>query len=374
MCIRDSHNPPEYNGIKFIPDNAAPALPEVTDRIERHVREVIKSRDIKRIDEPDITKFSPMERYFKSLCSIIDISAISRGALKIIYDPLYATGRNYVPAFLKPITNFLMIHERPDPMFGGSMPDPNRTILEELKVKVLEAGANLGLANDGDADRFGVIDFDGTFITPNQVLTLIYLHLLKNRGMKGAAARSVATTHMLDRIAHKFGCEVIETPVGFKYIGNLLWEEEAIIGGEESGGVSIAGHIPEKDGILAISLITEIRAVEGKPLTALLADISKEFGTLYSNRIDIHCTEKEKKEFFSGIKENVPDRIAGVGVINYTDMDGFKFYLDDGSWVLFRPSGTEPLVRIYMEALDKERLQLLTEEAQAMFVGSKITR
>ena len=218
---------------------------------------------------------------------------------------------------------------------------------------------------------FGVIDSNGSFISPNQVISLIYLHLLKNRGIKGNAARTVATTHLIDRIAEHYGCSVIETPVGFKYIGNELYKGNAIIGGEESGGVSIEGHIPEKDGILAVSLMAEIRAVEGRTLSALLEEAYEKFGYYYTKRVDIHCTNEHKLDFFKKIKDNMPEKIAGMKVTRYSDMDGFKFYLEDDSWALFRPSGTEPLVRIYMEAHTQERLTVLADEAGKIFMKEK---
>ncbi len=373
LMFTASHNPPEYNGIKYIPANAAPALPQVTDRIEAMVGAVIQSGTVKKMDLEKAKKeglyniFDPADDYIKALKKIIDLTAISKGKLKVVYDALYATGRNYVPLLLEFITEFSIIHGEPDPYFGGMMPEPKPGILDGLRDEVLRTGAHMGLANDGDADRFGIIDSDGSFINPNQVITLLYLHLLKNRGIRGDVARTVATTHLLDRIAADYGCSVVETPVGFKYIGNELLRDGVIIGGEESGGLSIEGHIPEKDGILALALMAEIRAVEGKPFTVLLEDIYRKYGAFYSKRVDIHCSEAHKQKFFREITDNLPEMIAGMKVDRHSDMDGFKFYLEDGSWVLFRPSGTEPLVRIYMEAHSKDRLSDLAEDATRVF-------
>lgn len=372
-----SHNPPQYNGIKFIPEDAAPALPEVTDRIEIHVKQVAESGRINKYTEEELKesgkliRFDPTDPYMKQIKKIIDLNVIAKAKLKVIYDPLYATGRNYVPLLLSYITDFTMIHGNPDPYFGGSMPEPKGELLTDLTREVITTGAHLGLANDGDSDRFGIVDSNGTFINPNQVMTLVYLHLIKNRGIKGAVARTVATTHLLDRIAKHYGQEVIETPVGFKYIGHELQKEGVIIGGEESGGLSIEGHIPEKDGILALALIAEIRAIEGKSLTTLLKEIYEQFGAIYSKRVDFHCTNRHKHQFFEDIVKNPPAHIGDMAVERYSDMDGMKFYLEDGSWALFRPSGTEPLVRIYLEALSKERLKVLVEDASNLFVGEK---
>ncbi|MFP4497430.1 MAG: phosphoglucomutase/phosphomannomutase family protein [Vulcanimicrobiota bacterium] len=378
LMFTASHNPPEYNGIKFIPENAAPALPEVTNQIETWVRKVEESKEIKKVGFEDgrsqgLIKFmDPTKAYMDALKKVIDLSTIARGNLKVIYDPLYATGRSYVPLILSDITDFTMIHPDPDPYFGGSMPEPKGEILGELIHEVTTRGADLGLANDGDADRFGVVDSNGVFISPNQVISLIYLHLLKNRGLVGSIARTVATTHLVDRIAEKYDSKVIETPVGFKYIGNALLRDDVIIGGEESGGLSIEGHIPEKDGILALALITEIRSVEKKSLTELLQEMYDEFGAYYSTRIDIHSTEEHKLSFFDKLNRGIPDNIAGMNIIRHNDIDGHKFYLEDGSWVLYRPSGTEPLVRIYMEAHSRDRLDKLAKDAEAIFMNEKI--
>ncbi|MCD4783988.1 MAG: phosphoglucomutase/phosphomannomutase family protein [Candidatus Eremiobacteraeota bacterium] len=374
LMFTASHNPSEYNGIKFIPEDAAPALPEVTSDIEAHVKNIIETGDIKKLTDKEMKEkgmtevFNPTAPYMNQVKKILDLTAINNAKLKVVYDPLYATGRNYVPLLLKDITEFKMIHGKSDPYFGGIMPEPKGELLTDLIDEVTKTGAHLGLANDGDADRFGIVDSDGTFINPNQVLVLVYMHLLKNRGLKGDIARTVATTHLLDRIAEHYGFKAIETPVGFKYIGHELEKEGVILGGEESGGLSMEGHIPEKDGILALALITEIRAIEGKPLLTLLQEIYDQFGAVYTKRVDIHCTDEHKKEFFETIKSNPPSEIAGMKVEHYSDMDGMKLYLEDGSWILFRPSGTEPLVRIYFEALSDESLELMAKEAARYFM------
>ena len=377
LMFTASHNPPEYNGIKYIPDDAAPALPEVTKQIESKVKKIVEEGTVKKLNKEEFEKagltviFDPMDPYMNQIKKILDLNVIKKSNLKIIYDPLYATGRNYVPPLLSPITDFEMIHGAPDPYFGGIMPEPKGDLLTDLIDRVIKTGAHLGLANDGDSDRFGIIDSDGTFINPNQVMVLLYMHLVKNRQLKGSVARTVATTHLLDRIAESYGFKNVETPVGFKYIGHELQKEGVILGGEESGGLSIEGHIPEKDGILALALMAEIRAVEGKPLTALLEEIYKKYGAVYNKRLDIHCTEELKQSFFKDIKKESPEKIGNMKIEHKVTIDGVKFYLEDGSWILFRPSGTEPLVRIYLEALSKEQLETLSDDARKLFMGEK---
>jgi phosphomannomutase len=224
----------------------------------------------------------------------------------------------------------------------------------------------IGLATDGDADRFGIIDSDGTYLTPNQVIPLLMVHLIKTRGYKGVVGRTVATTHMIDRLAETFGVETIETPVGFKYIGELMRTKPVIIGGEESGGLSIKGHIPEKDGVLACALMAEMMAMTGKPLTATLNDLYNQVGHFCTNRIDIHLTDAAKAAILDRCKNNPPDSVDSVKIREVRTADGFKFVLENGSWFLIRPSGTESLIRVYFEADSAPKLQSMIAPVKAL--------
>jgi len=226
-----------------------------------------------------ITDIDPFDDYIAHLKTLVDLEVIGRAKLKIIVDPMYGAGIGYLDRILTDAgCEVKVIHGYRDPLFGGSMPEPSAKVLVELKEQVTSGGAHLGLAMDGDADRFGIIDSDGTYIVPNQVLYLIYYHLINSRGMKGPVARTVATTHMLDRIAAHYEQEVDETPVGFKYMGESMMKKGSILGGEESGGLSIAGHIPEKDGILAAAMIAELVAVEKMPVREILRSLEEKFG------------------------------------------------------------------------------------------------
>ena len=369
-----SHNPPIYNGIKFIPEHAAPALPEVTEAIEKELS-ALGDAEIKTLPFEEakrqhiVSTFDPFHPYIEQINSLIDVEQIKAARLKIVYDALHGEGRNYLPAILSPLCDLKTMHCTSDPYFGGLTPEPIARNLQELSEAVKDK-AHLGLANDGDADRFGVVDFDGTYINANQVLSLLLYHLIKNRGMKGPVARTVATTHLLDEIARSYDLPTIETPVGFKFIGHKILEEGAILGGEESGGMSIKGHIPEKDGILALCLITELRAMEGKALKVLLEELSRKYGEFISKRLDIHCSEDEKIGLFTTLRENPPDFLGGLKVIEQKSIDGMKFILEDGSWVLFRPSGTENLVRIYIEAKSNEKLLPIEQSATSFFSAS----
>ncbi|MCL5037625.1 MAG: phosphoglucomutase/phosphomannomutase family protein [Chloroflexi bacterium] len=366
-----SHNPYYYNGIKFIPDNAAPATPEVTKKIEELVGKFtgkeIEALSMEEAESRGLIKKSCFASpYLEHLKKIIDFEKISSAQLDVWYDPMYATGRRYAPVLLGEYTNFNSLHMNRDLLFGEGMPEPVERELVELIARVKQ-GADMGLANDGDADRFGIIDDLGEYLSPNMFLPMALLHLIENRGMKGPVTRTIATTHLIDRIAKKYGLPVIETPVGFKYIGNNMLDHGCIMGGEESGGMSIKGHLPEKDGILAISLAAEVRAYYGRPLSEIWRDIGERFGDAHSKRIDLHCDDEMKLHLFKYLKESAPSDVLGKKIVNVNEIDGVKWELDDGSWMLFRASGTEPLVRIYIEAGSRELMDKVGEAAMKIF-------
>jgi alpha-D-glucose phosphate-specific phosphoglucomutase len=370
VMLTASHNPPEYNGMKFIPEYAGPALPYITTEIEAEVHKVIEKGEIKELpayvakDKGLYQFIEPFNEYIEHFKTLIDLEAIKKAKLKIIVDPMFGAGIGYLDTILKCAQcQVEVIHGYRDPLFGGSMPEPSEKVLVELKERVLATGADLGLAMDGDADRFGIIDKDGTYISPNQVLFLVLNHLLRHKGFKGTVARSVATTHMLDKIAEKYGLDIDETPVGFKYIGESMMNKGSILGGEESGGLSIKGHIPEKDGILATALIAEIVAVNGKSLGEIMKELGQEVGLLVSERLDTHCDTQGAFQVCLGeVKIYKPETIAGKKVVSRNEVDGVKLILEDGSWVLIRASGTEPLFRIYVESVDNSTLKAIQEQ------------
>lgn len=372
VMITASHNPPEYCGIKYIPDYAGPATPDITDEIVSNVKFLqegsLEFREVE--NKGKVEFFDPKEDYFKFIKTILDTEKLSNSELKVVYDPLYATGMGYLDEFLPQISKCEVrsIHNVKDPLFGGGMPEPAEKYLGELKKEVIDNKFDLGLSNDGDSDRFGVVDENGTYYNPNQVISLLLRHLVKNRGFKGSVVRTVATTHLLDKLSKHYGAKLIETPVGFKYVGAQMRETDVIIGGEESGGLSILGHIPEKDGILADLLIVEMMAYEGKSLSAIWNDLTEEIGYKpYNKRLDLHLSEIVKKKTMQMFKEQTPQEIAGLRVTGLKTIDGVKMTFEDtNSWVLARPSGTEPMVRIYIETDSAEKLAKFEEEIQAM--------
>lgn len=369
VMLTASHNPPEYNGIKFIPEYCHPALPAETDAIMENVRRLEKDRSAVRTERNDrlIDRIDPKPCYVEHIRKLIDLGAIAEAKLSIWYDPLYATGRGYLDEILRGAgVEVHVIHGERNPLFGGSLPDPNEKNLAELSGLVVDHRASLGLSTDGDADRFGVVDTSGQYLTPNQVLLLVFLHWLRTRYPNGSVVRTAPTTHQVDALAEHFGFKVIETPVGFKWVGHALNTTDAIVGGEESGGLSVKGHIPEKDGILADLIVAEQMAKTGKTPLQTLAEIDEMVGHYETDRIDVHLDNARKNQLMQELKSDPPKSLAGEGVVKTSDLDGVQLILGNGAWTLIRPSGTEPLVRCYLEAHDKAEIERLKTAVQEL--------
>ena len=366
-----SHNPPQYNGIKFSPASGGPASPEITNIIERNIARLAKRKPSSyKAREGLIELFNPRPAYLRRIEKIIDFKAIKKARLKIVLDCMYGTSRGYLDILLKKHgCRLKVLHDYLNPSFDGKRPEPAPENITELISLVKRKGLNLGLATDGDADRFGIVDSDGSYITPNQVVTLLFHHLLKTRrGRKKRVARTLATTHMIDAIAEKEGIEVVETPVGFKYFVDILNRGDCLIAGEESGGLSISGHLPEKDGILACLLIAEMVAINRKPIRDILKFIYKTYGRVYSERINLTLSNEKKKRLIKRLKSSSFKKFALRKIVRRDLRDGVKFYLEDGSWVLFRASGTEPIVRSYFETRSKRAMSALLKQ------GDKLSR
>jgi phosphomannomutase len=370
VMLTASHNPSYYNGIKFIPFYAGPATKDITIRIEEEIRKVSESKQILSLSRSE-AKSSPLinrtditRDYFTEIKKLVDFGALEAASLKVVLDPLYGAGANLFPYLCRDAgLNIKAIHNWRDPLFGGSLPDPSAEHLEELASTVLTEQADLGLALDGDADRIGIISDDGTFVSANQAVSLLLIHLIKNKGRKGVVVRTVATTHLIDAIAKNYHLEVVETPVGFKHIGQLMRERDVIIGGEESGGLSIGGYIPEKDGILANLLMCEMVAMDERKLSVILKDVRDKYGSFENLRLDIPFPRDRMEALLSDFKANPPAFIAEFQVQDIITKDGMKFLLKGENWLLIRPSGTEPLVRCYLEThtmKDLERLKNAT--------------
>lgn len=383
--ITASHNPWDYSGLKFNSAWGGPALPETTQRIEAYCEPYVTGestpKGIKELPEVKkrlITPVDPQPHYFKHLERLVDTSALKKGKIRVAVDVLWGTGRGYLDEFLRRCgADVTTLHAERDVLYGGGGPSPEPEHLKELYRVMREKKAHLGLATDGDADRFGVMDVDGTLLTPNEFLPLLLDHLVKTRGWKGVVVRSVMTSHFLDAVAKRHGCELRETAVGFKYIGDAMMHENSVypskeghflLGGEESGGLSINGHVPEKDGILACLLAAEIVAVNKKPLRKSLEALQKEVGGYHSKRINFFLAPDKMSDLRERLREDPPTRFGGLTVRRIVETDGHKFILTDGSWIGIRLSGTEPVVRVYLETHSPDKMKAL-EKAGRVLAG-----
>jgi len=369
-----SHNPPHYNGIKFSSNIGGPATLDITRTIENNIKKLqrIKKPKEYKANSKLIALFDPSPEYFKQVEKIVDLKAIKKAKLKIACDCLYGTSRGYFDKILaEQGCKRIILHDFLNPYFGGRRPEPAEENIHELISTVKKAKFNLGLATDGDADRFGIVDADGTYIIPNQVITLLFYHLLKSRKQKRVnfVARTVATTHMVDIIAKANGVRVVETSVGFKYFVESILSGNCIIAGEESGGLSLSGHVPEKDGIVACLLVAEMVAKEKRPIAQILHSIYKKYGRLYSHRIDLDITEEKKLFLMRRLASGSMKKLGTQNIVGRDTLDGCRFFLEDESWVLFRPSGTEPIVRVYFESRSKKILKAIEQACVRLIPG-----
>ncbi len=366
-----SHNPPEYNGVKFSPSWGGPALPETTGEIERRANATIGTvcYSYPTLDDAKksglIEGIDPRGTYLADLENKIDFDVIRRLG-RVALNPLYGTARGYLDEPLRSRSiPYTIINDHLDPYFGGQPPEPSEAHIPDfISLVKNDPDIRLGLATDGDADRFGILDADGSYIEPNYIIALLLDYLIRVRKLEGGVARSVATSHLIDAVAKKHGVPVYETPVGFKYIGELICQDKLVIGGEESAGLTIKGHVPEKDGILACFLVAEMVAREGNSVRELLERLYGEVGRFVTRRDNLKLSPELEIAYKNKISA-VPAEIAGTKVKDIIRIDGTKLLLEDGSWMLFRKSGTEPVVRLYGEAGNDARL------AEVMAAGRK---
>jgi alpha-D-glucose phosphate-specific phosphoglucomutase len=362
-----SHNPPEYNGIKFSTADGGPALPEVTKQIEAAIAALQASgAEIPAADPPaggfETADVKPA--FLKRLAELVNLEAIAKSGIKVVCDPLWGAGRGYTSEILREAgVGVETVHDYRDVLFGGHAPEPSDELLGDARAKMRETGAHLGLATDGDADRFGIVDEDGTFMQPNYIIALLFDYLVETRGWRMGVAKSVATTNLINALAKHHKVPLYETPVGFKFIGELINENKIAIGGEESAGLTIFGHVPEKDGVLAGLLVAEMVAVRGKSLSAQLKELFDKVGSYYPVRQNFRLTP-ERKAAFTERLETDPAELGGRKVVEIVRTDGLKLVFADGSWVCYRVSGTEPVVRAYSEARSEPDVEALKAAAE----------
>jgi phosphoglucomutase len=366
-----SHNPPEYNGIKFSTPDGCPALPEVTKKIEAEIvagdnPDSARSRAAAQAELTSVQygTLDPKPSYLKRLGEIIDLGAIRKANLRVVFDPMWGAARGYSDELLRGAgVQVSTVHDYRDVLFGGHAPEPDDHLLEDLRKKMRETGAQIGIATDGDADRFGIVDSDGTFLQPNYVIALLFDYLVESRGWKNGVAKSVATTNLVNALAEFHGVQLHETPVGFKYIGELIMQDKIAIGGEESAGLSIRHHVPEKDGVLAGLLCCEAVAKRGKSLGEQLKAVRNQVGSYYPRRENFRLTPEVKTKFTEKLRSD-PRDFNGREVSQVVRTDGLKLVFSDGSWVCYRLSGTEPVVRVYTEARSEKGLEALSAAAK----------
>jgi alpha-D-glucose phosphate-specific phosphoglucomutase len=361
-----SHNPPQYNGIKFSTPDGAPALPDITRDIEAEIAKAdAEGMEAAFVStRPQARETHIREAYLNRLKEIVDLAAIKKAGLKIAFDPMWGCSRGYADALLRDCgIECATVHDYRDVLFGNHAPEPGDELLGDLRQTMRESGARLGIATDGDADRFGIVDEDGRFIQPNYIIALLFDYLVETRGWKNGVAKSVATTNLVNALAEHHKVELHETPVGFKYIGELIKQDKIAIGGEESAGLSIRYHVPEKDGVLAGLLCCEAVARRGKSIGQQMRDLFDKVGSFYPVRQNFRLTPEVKAKFTEKLKSE-PGDFFGRKIAAVNRLDGLKLVFADGSWVCYRLSGTEPVVRAYTEARSEDDLKKLSLAAK----------
>jgi phosphomannomutase len=368
IIITASHNPANWNGFKYKTEQGASAPSEVIAELERNIVHTLASGEIKQIPQAKALKQGLIEPvdldplYFDQLNKLIDLGELRQSRLKLVVDSMYGAGAGYLKRLLDGGTIELVeINGERNPLFPGIQPEPIAANLVKLSARVKEEGANVGLATDGDADRIGIIDEKSEFITQLQVFALLCLYLLEIRGERGPIVKTITTTSMLYRLGEIYNVPVYETPVGFKYVAPLMINENALIGGEESGGYGFRGHIPERDGILSGLYFLDLMLKTGKTPSELIDYLYRKVGPHYYKRVDIEFPAGEHKAINNRINQNLPKSIDGVEVVKTDTADGFRFILADTTWLLIRFSGTEPVLRIYTESDSPSRAERLLE-------------
>ena len=359
-----SFNPPRYNGLKFNVGTGAPALPVVTDAIEEEVRRLMPGFSPLAVPPRDeaIVRIDLQADYLAHLQNKIDFAAMRRARLRVAADLLYGTSREYLDEILEENgVEVEGLHGFVDPYFGGVSPSCTEENLAELKARVVQSKCHVGLATDADGDRFGIIDEAGAFVHPNIILALLLDYVVRNKGWRGGVARSITTTHLLDRIARRHDLPLLKTKVGFKYMADLFLQGRIIFGGEESACIAVKDHLPEKDGIFAGLLVAEMIAATGRSLGSLREDLFREYGTVTSGQRTVPLTPERAKKL-KALVQSPPSKLGRRKVVAVETIDGLKLDLEGDRWVVLRMSGTEPLIRCYAEAETEEEVKAILKK------------
>ena len=371
--ITASHNPPEWNGFKYKPDYGGSASPEVVAALEEEI-DAIPPGEIPRLSLADarkqglLTDIDPAPLYLARISQLADLPAIRNSGLNVVIDAMFGAGAGYLPKLLEGgAVRTAEIHGERNPIFPGmDQPEPVAHNLTDLSEAVFAQGADVGIALDGDADRVGLVDEHGRYISALQTFALLALYLLEVRGERGPLVKSITMTSMIYKLGQLYDVPVYETPVGFKYIGPLMMEKEALAGGEESGGYGFRGHIPERDGILSGLYLLDMMVKTGKRLSELVDYLFSKVGPHFYERLDVPFVPELRAETEARVAAQQPDTLAGKRVTGRDAIDGTRFHLEGGAWALIRFSGTEPLLRIYAEAESPELVGRILEDARAL--------
>jgi alpha-D-glucose phosphate-specific phosphoglucomutase len=368
VMITASHNPPRYNGVKLKAAFGGAALPEQADRVEAYLarnQEAAREPNVMdyqtALDQGFIRRFDPAWAYYEHISQLVDLDVISDGEMRVVADAMYGSGRKcFADVLARTRCRVYEIRGEMNPGFGGIHPEPLAHYLSALGAAIQSYHADLGLATDGDADRIGAMDAQGNFVDPHHIFALALRYLVEERGWSGKVVKTVSTTRMVDRLAARYGLPLVETPVGFNYIADYMLNGDVLIGGEESGGISIKGHIPEGDGVLMGLLLLEIISAAVVPLHELVADLQADVGPAHYARRDMSLRRPvAKAEMVARLTSDVPESLGGQKVTDVETLDGVKYLLCDDSWLLIRPSGTEPVLRVYAEAREPGMVEVL---------------
>lgn len=371
--VTASHNPPKFNGIKIRASFGGSAPTQVTERIEALLgKHKVRKLSLKEAGKKGLIKIEDLTGgYLKKVESFLDKDLIRKAHLRIVHDSMFGVGDGFIEKLLaKSECEVITIHHKYNPGFGGLNPEPIEKNLEDLKRKVREVGAALGIATDGDADRVGVVDDKGRYLTPHQVFSLLLLYLVEERKMRGGVVKTVSLGYQPERIAREFALSLDEVPVGFKYVCHKMQEKDILLGGEESGGYGFRDYLMERDGILSSLLFVEMVTKIDKPLSLILNNMEDRFGASFFKRIDFEEVGVSKPKMIKKLLSSAPSSLGGVPLREIKTIDGIKFIMKDDSWLLIRPSGTEPKVRVYAEATNEAGLNRIIEEGVELAKGA----
>ncbi len=368
IMVTASHNPPQYNGIKFKGEYGGPALPEMVFQIEKR----ISTRAIRYVGvgRGTVELFDPEEYYLGQLEELVDLKLILASDLHPVFDTMHGAAAGYYQRLFQRYQHQATeIRSERNPGFGGTNPEPIARNLRPLINVVLSLEAGVGLATDGDGDRVGAVDEKGNFVNPHLIICLLVRHLVENRGWRGGIVKTFSTTRLVERLATHYGLPVWETPIGFKHICDLMLQQDILLGGEESGGIGVKNHLPERDGVLTSLLLLEMMAYESKTLGELVADLTAMVGPHHYARVDITVDSQKANRLVQKLAASPPEKMAGINVSGVMTMDGLKLILGEEGWILFRPSGTEPLVRVYVEATSGELVEEIMKAGKSILLA-----